>query len=52
VLLIDDRLELARILVALLVSIAFVALQLGIKPFRRCARTHAESACRNTYTRC
>ena len=35
VLLIGDEAELARILVALLVSTVFLALHLGVKPFRR-----------------
>ena len=36
VLLIGHETELARIIVALLVSVAFVAFHLGIKPFKRC----------------
>ena len=38
VLMISEQAEQARVLVALLVSIAFFGLQLSVKPLRRCAR--------------
>ena len=42
VLLIDEGSEQARILVAILVSVTFLALQLTIRPHKRCASVHGD----------